>query len=356
MKSNHLLPFLWLHGENDDELRRGIQAVRQSGCDTFCAESRVHPDYLGPAWWHEMGVLLEESKRLGMRFYLLDDAHFLSGFANGAGANTPWQRMLMWEIHADFAGPLPGGRILARPDGQRGIPVAIVAGRKLNTGNRVESFVDLGGFAVTDLKDLTALEKDGLIRWDIPEGTWRVFYLTADYVSERNPPQQFLNPLLPDSGRLMIETVYQPHAAFFGEETGRTFLGFFSDEPALRAGRGSHAVLGEYPNLPIPWRKDMAELLSHRLGQDARPLLPGLWYDIGPETPFVHYTFMDLCSELYAKNYSQPIGAWCRERGLEYIGHVIEQEQRPFPTGPRRGAFFPRRQRPKHGGHGFGAS
>ena len=340
MKSSHLLPFLWLHGENDDALRRGVQAIRQSGCDTFCAESRVHPDYLGPGWWHEMGVLMAECKKLGMRFYLLDDAHFPSGFANGAGANTPWQRMLLRETHADFAGPLRGGRILAWPDGQSGIPAAIVAGRKLETGNRVESFVDLGGFAVADLMDLTDRVKDGLIRWDIPEGTWRVFYLTADYVSERNPPQQFLNPLLPDSGRLMLETIYRPHAAFFGEETGRAFLGFFSDEPALRAGRGSHAVLGEYPNLPVPWREDMAELLSRRMGRDARPLLPGLWYDIGAETPFIRYAFMDLCSELYRKNYADPIGNWCRERGLEYIGHVIEQNNAHSRLGQGAGHFF----------------
>ena len=31
----------------------------------------------------------------------------------------------------------------------------------------------------------------------------------------------------------------------------------------------------------------MAELLSRRMGRDARPLLPGLWYDIGAETPFI---------------------------------------------------------------------
>ena len=340
MNAGHLLPFLWLHGESDDILRGGIRAIKQSGCSMFCAESRIHPDFLGPSWWHEMEILLEECKKLGMRFYLLDDAHFPSGFANGAGANTPFQRMMMQELHTDIVGPRKGGRILSWPDGESKIPIAIIAGRKLNQGNRVESFVDLGGYAVTDLTDLTNLNQDGMIRWDVPEGTWRIFYLTANYVSERNPPQQFLNPLLPDSGRLMIETVYRPHVEFFGEESGRTFLGFFSDEPALRAGRGSHAVLGEYPRLPIPWRLDMPELLSARMGQDSRRLLPGLWYDIGPETQFVRYAFMDLCSELYGKNYSKRIGDWCREHGLEYVGHVIEQNNAHSRLGQGAGHFF----------------
>lgn len=339
-ENRHLLPFLWLHGEDDETLRRGVREIAQSGCGALCAESRTHPDFLGPSWWHEMGVLLDACKEWGMKFYLLDDVHFPSGTANGVAAGTPWQRMMMKETHVDLKGPRKGGRLLAWPDGMKAMPVAVVAGRKLTSGNRVESFVDLGGFAVSDLTDLTDRVRDGLLAWDVPEGDWRVFLLTAEYVSERNPPQQFLNPLLPDAGRLMIETVYQPHAEFFGAEAGNTFLGFFSDEPALRAGRGSHAVLGEFPQLPIPWRLDMPEILSQRLGQNARALLPGLWYDIGRETHRVRYALMDTVSELYGKNYSQPIGAWCRERGLEYIGHVIEQNNAHSRLGQGAGHFF----------------
>ena len=335
----HLLPFLWLHGEDGAALRRGVREIAQMGCGALCAESRTHPDYLGPSWWREMGELLSACKEQGMKFYLLDDAHFPSGFANGAGADTPYQRMMMRETHVDIVGPRAGGRLLVWPDGLKGQPVAVAAGRKLSHG-RTEGFVDLSGFAVDSLIDLTDRVEDGLLRWDVPAGVWRVFLLTADYVSERNPPQKFLNPLLPEAGRLMIETVYRPHAEFFGEEAGKTFLGFFSDEPALRAGRGSHAVLGEYPQLPIPWRMDMPDILSRRLGRDARALLPGLWYDIGPDTPFIRYALMDAASDLYARNYSQPIGAWCRERGLEYIGHVIEQNNAHSRLGQGAGNYF----------------
>ena len=337
---SHLLPFLWLHGEGEEALRRGVADIAKTGCGALCAESRVHPDFLGPSWWHEMGVLLEECKRQGMGFYLLDDTHFPSGFANGAGADTPYQRMMLREKHVDIVGPRRGGCLLVWPDDMKSIPVAVVAGKKQGYGNRVESFVDLGGFAVEDLIDLTDEVRDGLLYWNVPEGTWRIFLLTAEYVAERNPPQKFLNPLLPDSSRLMIETVYRPHADFFGAETGKTFLGFFSDEPALRAGRGSHAVLGEFPQLPVPWRMDMPQILSERMGREARCLLPGLWYEIGPMTPLIRYAFMDAVSELYGKNYSAPIGAWCQARELEYVGHVIEQNNAHSRLGQGAGHFF----------------
>ncbi|MCR4622888.1 MAG: hypothetical protein K5663_12485 [Clostridiales bacterium] len=336
----HLLPFLWLHGEDDETLIRGVEQIKASGCDMFCAESRTHPEFLGKDWWREMGVLLDASRRLGMKFYLLDDTHFPSGFANGAGADTPFQRMLMNEKHIDIAGPRKGGRLVIWPDGFKQLPAAVVAGRKLDKNDRVESFVDLGGYAVDSLVDLTDRVEDGLLDWDVPDGVWRVFILSAEYVSERNPPQKFLNPLLPESGQMMLSTVYEPHYRFFGDECGKTFLGFFSDEPALRAGRGSHAVLGEYPGLPVPWRQDLPELLSAKLGENARRLLPGLWFDIGEKTPFIRYAFMDEVSALYAQNYSMPIGSWCRARGLEYIGHVIEQNNAHSRLGQGAGHFF----------------
>lgn len=338
--SRHLLPFLWLHGEDDSTLIEGIKSIRDSGCSVFCAESRTHPDFLGPSWWHEMEVLLNTCRKLGMQFYLLDDTHFPSGYGNGVGAGTPFQRMMLRETHMDFFGPMRGGRILVRPDHDSSMPVAVIAGRKLKSGNRVESFVDLGGFAVTDLLDLTDRVQDGMVQWDVPDGAWRVFLLTASYVSERNPPQKFLNPLLPDASRLMIETIYAPHVSFFGDACGTTFLGFFSDEPALRAGRGSHAVLGEYPMLPIPWRMDMPQILQETFGSDARTWLPALWYECGEKTHDIRYALMDAVSGLYAENYSKPLGAWCRAHGLEYIGHVIEQNNAHSRLGQGAGHYF----------------
>lgn len=335
-----LLPFLWLHGEDEATLRQGVRRIAESGCGSLCAESRTHPDYLGPGWWRELDILTDECRRLGMTYWVMDDAHFPSGYANGAAAGTPWRRMMMTERHMDVAGPLRGGAILAVPDGSRGTPVAVVAGRRVRRDGLTEAHVDLGGWAVSDLIDLTDRLQDGLVSWDVPAGEWRVFVMTADFVSERNPPRFFVNPLLPEGGQLMIDTIYEAHYAHLKDAFGGTFRGFFSDEPALRAGRGCRAVLGEYPRLPIPWRMDLPELLSRSLGEPARRLLPGLWYDIGEMTPRIRYALMDTVSRLYAECYAQPIGEWCRAHGVAYIGHVIEQNNAHCRLGQGAGHYF----------------
>ena len=338
--TRRLLPFLWLHGEDEDTLRRGIRAIAESGCGSLCAESRTHPDFLGPTWWREIDVITDECRRLGLTYYLLDDTHFPSGFANGAAKDTPFARMMLTEKHMDVSGPRRGGYILARADGDKGFPVAVVAGRRVHRRGLIEGHVDMGGWAVDNLVDLTDNVAGGMLRWDVPEGDWRVFVMTADYVSERNPPQVFANPLLPEGGRLMIDTVYEAHYAHLQDEFGKTFRGFFSDEPALRAGRGCRAVLGEYPMLPVPWRLDMPEILTRQMGQNVRRLLPGLWYDVGEDTPRLRYALMDTVSRLYQENYSQPIGDWCRAHGVSYIGHVIEQNNAHSRLGQGAGHFF----------------
>lgn len=48
---HHLLPFLWLHGEDEQTLRRMMAAIDGANCKAACIESCPHPDFCGPVWW-----------------------------------------------------------------------------------------------------------------------------------------------------------------------------------------------------------------------------------------------------------------------------------------------------------------
>lgn len=101
-EENCILPFFWQHGEGEELLREGMQRIRQSGIRAVCVESRPHPDYVGEGWWRDMDVILEEAGNLDMRVWVLDDAHFPSGYANGqVGEGSPYGKRLLDYYHVD---------------------------------------------------------------------------------------------------------------------------------------------------------------------------------------------------------------------------------------------------------------
>lgn len=44
---NHLMPFFWQHGEDEETLREYMKVIDECGCKAVCVESRPHPDFCG---------------------------------------------------------------------------------------------------------------------------------------------------------------------------------------------------------------------------------------------------------------------------------------------------------------------
>ena len=103
--ANYMVPFLWMHGEDEPRLREVIGAIHQSGIGALCVESRPHPDFLGPKWWQDMDVVLDECKKRGMKIWILDDERFPTGYSAGRAAGSPHRIRYLNERHVDIAGP-----------------------------------------------------------------------------------------------------------------------------------------------------------------------------------------------------------------------------------------------------------
>ncbi len=314
---NYILPFLWLNGASHEEVKQEILAIKQSGCKSFCAESRTHPDFCGPQWWEDFGFILETAKELDLQVWLLDDMHYPTGFANGAIARGeyPRKKHLICEKY-DFSGPQKGVALLYETLLQEGDTLlAAVAYRRTGNG------FDCSGAPI----DLTPTAEDGLVHFDIPEGMWRVFYLIESRrpISKRPHHTDMLDPA---STELMISEVYQPHYEHFAPYFGNTFRGFFSDEPSFRnTEQNSYfATLGT--DQPLPWSAELLTILCQKLHiseKELRPLLPGLWTDTG-DVSALRVAYMDAVTTLYARNFTEKLGNWSRAHGVQYIGHIIE--------------------------------
>ena len=336
---NYILPFFWQHGESDERLLDELRAIEGANCRAVCVESRPHEGFGGAEWFEDFDLIMDYCRQHDMQVWLLDDKHFPTGYANNAIAEKYPElgRRELTQEHIDVTGPLPGGQLLMKHRflGREVQLRAVIAAKR-------ESPEEVFTGEVIDLTDRI---RGDFLYWDIPEGTWRVFLLG---VAEGAKRVDFLRP---ESVDVLISEVYEPHYRRYKDDFGKTFAGFFSDEPNFwltHRGYGPYfrqdpykysSTLGD-PYLDQPWNEGLLETMEKELGEPALPLLPALWYDLGECTSRVRIAFMNAVTRAYRDNFSMRLGEWCRARGVDYIGHVIEDSGAHTRLGVSAGHFF----------------
>lgn len=332
---NYILPFFWQHGEDAETLIAEIDAIYDSGIRALCVESRTHEDFCGDGWWWTMDLILSECESRGMRVWILDDKHFPSGYANGI-IPKKYPEQAMWGIterHMDVVGPMKDASVMCQwktaPEDEL---LGIVACK------RASGAETLTGECI----DITDCLSDDMVYFDIPEGTWRVFFLFKTRSGIHAHKLEYCDKLTAFGGDAYIEAVYEPHFAHYSRYFGNTLAGFFSDEPCFgnNTQNGFRAELGrKYAH--FPYTDEVMAQLKERLGADAVSMLPSLWFDTAdPMMRKTRIAFMDIITSLYSENFTYKLGDWCRAHGVEYIGHVIEDDHQHMTTQNSAGHFF----------------
>ena len=368
----HILPFLWIHGEEADTLRERIGTVYDSGIRAVCVEARPHSDFNGPKWFADLETILQECKRRSMQMWLLDDSHFPTGFANGAvqKEHPGLRKQYLCLKTYDFVGPVrSSGAVLKyamrSPDDQvLGVYLQRRTGfEQIDPAQTVDVTPTLSmvedyntGRPNADLLGNPAPGVQGAaptVRFDLPAGAWSLNVLTVSYKGGEKETEGYLNPLVPEATEVLLNTVYQPVYDHFGAEFGKTFRGFFSDEPRLGNIHGAEdASIGRNSAMNLPWRQDMPELLAahcRSLGgalagmtvETLLPLLPLLFIGDGGELAHaLRYAYMDLVSRLYSDHFDGRIARWCHAHRCEHIGHCIEDNEAASRLGYGAGHLF----------------
>lgn len=304
----NILPFLWLHGEDEETLRAYMAAIYDANIRAVCLESRPHPDFLGPGWWRDLDILLDEARRRGMKVWILDDSHFPTGYAAGAleRADPALCRQFLTRTVIPAGDPIP-----ARPAPW--------------TPGRYES-ADTPRRAFSDDEVIAVVPVDG--------GKTAVCHLTRN----RGPHPAYINMADAASVRVLIDTVYEAHYRRYAPDFGATIAGFFSDEPEI--GNDHLYEYGKrfWENDDLAWSREVEEALRQRWGADFEGNLPLLWE---PEAGVrQRLDYMDVLTDCVRRCFSQQIGDWCRSHGVEYIGHMIEDNGQHTRTGSSLGHYF----------------
>ena len=334
---NHVLPFLWLKGEARETITEYLEQITGADIREVCLESRTHPDFCSGGWWSDLRFIIDECKRLGLKIWLLDDAHFPTGYANGVlegeGVDPALKKTVLKHRTIMVVGPQPSttiklGNLMDPTERFVGAAAFDAAGVPLHLGITVEH------------------DNDGAparLRFAAPAGVTTIeLYVTSQKTGFRD---EYINMVDAASCRVLIDAVYEPTFEHLGDEFGKTILGFFTDEPGFMNEKGTtlddastSSFIGRN-DLALPWSDELARRLRDALGESWLTELHSLWTR-ETDGARARHAYMDIATQLYRACFDEQIGDWCRERGVMHIGHVIEDKSCHARLGQGAGHYF----------------
>ncbi len=348
---NYILPFLWMKGEDQTIIRTEIEKIYECGIRAVCVEARPHPEFGKEGWWKDLGVVIEEAERLGMKVWILDDKHFPTGYANGLISEKYPERKKLY-LNYEVCDVNGTGEELSFDINQMKAPGVVFwePDKKINFEERAENkvkkvlLIKLGHDKTIceGCRDVTGLvDENGELTLQIPAGAYRI--ITVYTTRTDGGSEEYINLLDEQSCYTQLEAVYIPHYEHFKDKFGTTIAGFFSDEPQF----GNEplfpcdSVVGK-EKMPIPWSEDAENWLEQIFDGEWGVYLPYLWMDTEEmeECPRMRYEYMNMASRLYQRNFSNLLGNWCSEHGVEYIGHVVEDNNAHSRLGMGTAHYF----------------
>ena len=341
--NNSITPFFWQHGENQQILSRYMEKIHECGCGGVCVEARPHPEFGKEQWWNDVRCIVEKAKQENMEVWILDDSHFPTGYANGLVAEK-YPHLIKKYLDCrrfDVVGPMKYARINLRflkgkPWQQKGRENDKIIG--IYAARREEDFISddrVDPIITETMVDLSTKAEDKILYWDIPEGNWSIFVVFETFLGGEEATKDYLNPLVKEAAEVLIEAVYEPHYEHFKEDFGSTITTFFSDEPRFGNAKGCDGIIGK-KEMVLPWCDGLEKKFPFE-----QKFLPLLFVDSQDSTMHkIRFEYMNLVSHLYSENFTQVLGAWCKEHGVKYVGHHIEDNGAHMRLGYGAGHLF----------------
>ena len=218
--------FKFNSGESKESLVNRLQELKAIGLNRVIAgygtrgmdAARFDKNY-----YAALDQLVMACRETEMSFWLEDYSPFPTGSADDAykePENATLNKLFLDERHIDICGPVERA-VIRIDDLQR-----VVYGKAIHRFAKVDPTArkrvavmayrlqaDPACAATPILEDDTAVQLDscvegGFLKWDVPEGDWRIFVVFETYESSGRP--FFMNLLSRESVALEIEKVHEP--------------------------------------------------------------------------------------------------------------------------------------------------
>jgi hypothetical protein len=318
------VPFWFWNGPLEpQEMRRQLRLMADQGVFAAMPHPRFGMDrrqYLEEPFWKAMAATLDEARKLGMQIWMYDEYNWPSG---GAGGRVTDGHPELYPRGLDYVQEHVTG------------PRAFEMGPPGNMEPSMEVFERYLAAFVRRSTDPNApwqawgsiQANGGRVSGTMGEGEWTVlaFYQALG----RNP-----SPLDDGSGSMtdyltdrsldrFIGLTHEQYRRRFGHYFGTVIPAVFSDESSTTA------------PAPFPWTADFADQFRQRRGQDLTAILPHLVDADPPAAALSRMAYWQTVTDLYGGRYLRSYGTWCRQHGLQFTGHVYDENLASYAHAPQ---------------------
>jgi len=341
-QGSYLMPFLWYAGESAATVEKTIEAIHSSGIKEVTFENRGGNWFATDRFWKVLKAALDKCEKLGMRLWMLDDSHVGTGSANDTmmlAKNAKYRARNLRIDLLDIAGPIAGASVLVPKHTDKEEVLEVVAFRRDETTGKACGKPIVLTDRITD---------DLVVPIDFPDGVWRVYFIMTTDPSRQGIFANYITMVSKESCRHLIDEVHEKVYAHLGKYFGKTFAGFFSDEPAFGNCNGEYDFeckmhrMGQIQRF-YPWWDGVLERLAKEVKMPVEKVwqyLPALWDEVDGISPKLRVGYMDVITKLWEENFSCQIGKWCEAHGVQYMGHNLEDDSAHFHTGFGCGHYF----------------
>lgn len=259
----NLVFWSWNGELEKDKLIAQIKDLDEHGFGGFFmhARSGLSTEYLSEKWFDACAVCIEEAKKRGMQAWIYDENGWPSGFVGGKLLNIP--------------------EFLAK-------------------GLRCEKSIEWDESA-----DYKYIQKDGdFIRVEKPCAD--EYYNVKVIVSISN-----VDILNPDCVDAFIKATHEEYYKRFGDEFGKTVVGFFTDEPQF------------YEN-ETAYSDQLVKYFKENYNEDIIDKLPLLFFDGNGRDTF-RYRYWNAMNVMFTENYFKKLYNWCENHNCKLTGHLIDE-------------------------------
>ncbi len=290
-------PLYWLHGdESQAKLEEYVGKIVEGGNGCFTAESRPHNDWLGEGWYRDLQICLDAAKRNNLKMWIFDERWWPSQMIGGKVPAEYGTKLLHGE-QKTVEGPT---RLRIADLGGLHF-VAAIAG-KVDDEGKVDG---------ATLVDLPLAANGNRLEWNVPEGQWSVMTFRWEHAGAQGHQKKWVSVdgASRDCVEWFLKTVYQPHFDRFGDDFGKTIVGYFYDEPETQGDWGTE-VIPELKRRGVDWK---AALVAKQFQlQDPE------------QQTAAAYQYQDAFAEAWGRTMYGGMSEWCREHGVLSIGHFME--------------------------------